>query len=80
MNFLISVKLDKDSKPVKQEVKNAHDTLNFIRCAMVSMEETSADLKAMELLDKVKTGQPVMIEHPTNGNVLVIQVHNDQGA
>ena len=80
MDFLISAKLDKDSKPVKQEVKTAHDTLNFIRGVMVSMEETSKDLKAMELLERVKNGKPVMIEHPTNGRVLVIQVHNEQGA
>ncbi len=82
MDFLISVKLGKDLTPAKQEVKNEHDTLNFIRQAMIIMqplEETSADLKAMGLIERVKAGKPAMIEHHTNGKVLVIQVHNDQG-
>ncbi len=77
MDFLLSVKLDKASVPMKQEVKNEHDTLNFVRQVMVimqPMEETSADLKAMEILERVKAGKPAMIEHPTNCNILVIQI------
>lgn len=82
MDFLLSVKLSKDAKfPTRQEIKNEHDTLNFVRGVMLimqPMEETSADLKAINFLNKVKANNPMMVEHPTNGNVLVVQIHGEK--
>ena len=74
--FLISIKPSRDAKPRAQGVHNEEDTLNFVRKVMLniqSMEETSADLKAMQLIEEVKAGQAKGIEGAA-GRVVVIQL------
>ncbi len=80
MKYLLSFKLSKEATPTKQQVKDEHYTLNFVRQAMLklqAMDETSADLRAISFMKKVKPGQAMTIENPKNGYVVVIQAHVD---
>jgi len=80
MNYLHSFKTNKDATPSHQWIKNEWDTLNLVRKAILklqSMEETSADLRAIDFMNNVTPGHAMTIENPLNGHVVVIQVHND---
>jgi len=80
MNYLLSFKMNKNAVPTLQNIEDEHGALNFVRNAMLameSMEETSADLKAMAFMKEVTPGHAKMMEHPVTGRVLVVQAHND---
>jgi len=79
MNYLISMKKSLDDKPLAQKTMNEHETLNFIRRAMLgiqSMDETSADIRAISFMDKVKPGKAQIIENHKNGHCAVVQIDN----
>ena len=77
--YLLSIKKSLTGKPIKQRIEDETTTLNLVRRAMLgiqSMEETSADLRAIDLMNKVKPGKAQVIENRANGHCLVIQCHN----
>jgi len=77
MNFLLSAKENINTTPVRQFIKNEHDTLNIVRntmLAMESMEETSADLRSMNLIQEVKEGKIKVLEDPITKRVLIIHL------
>jgi len=75
--YLISAKENQNEKPMLQTTKNETDTLRFIRSVMLElqpMDETSADLKALQFLNDLKIGNAKCIENTKNGVVLVFQL------
>ncbi len=77
MDFLISLKHGFDGKPYKQVIADEHVCLNGVRKTMLgleSMEETTADIKAINFLERVKAGNPQAIENRKTGGVMVVQV------
>ncbi len=80
MNYLLSFKPNKDAKPSHQMVEDEEYTLNLVRFVILqlqSMEETSADLKAIKFMQEVTKGNAKVLEGSANSRVLVVQVHND---
>jgi len=80
MNYLLSFKMNKDAVPTLQNALDETGALNFVRKAMMvmeSMEETTADLKAIAFMKNITPGKAKVMEHPTSGCVLVVQVCND---
>jgi len=81
MKFLISTKVNAKAKPIKQAIVDYTIALNMARKALLaiqSMEESSADLQAMNIMDEVASGTPKGFENPKTGYVLVIQRYADQ--
>lgn len=63
-----------------QKVMDADKALNLARSSMVMlqpMEETSADLKAMQFMSKVATGSRMVIENTKNNHQLVFTIYNE---
>ena len=61
-----------------QKIMEADKALNLVRSLMVMlepMEETSADLKAMQFMAKVVSGKPQAIENTKNGKVVVFHTY-----
>lgn len=80
MNYLISFKLTKEATPSHQDVRDEQATLNLVRKAILelqSMDETSADLRAINFMNKITPGHAQVIENPRNGRMLVIQVDKE---
>lgn len=80
MNYLISVKTSLNTQPMNQQVVSEVEALNIVRGAMIRiqpMEETSADLKAMNFLRNVTLDKPMALENKRTGKVMVLQVHEE---
>ena len=72
--FLLTAKRDGLKKQIKAD---EYQALNLVRRAMSSiqsMDETSLDLKAIKLIETVKSGKPQGITDVKNGGELVIQL------
>lgn len=63
-----------------QKTMDADKALNLARSCMVQlqpMEETTADLKAMQFMSKVATGSRMVIENTKNDHQIVFQIYNE---
>lgn len=57
--------------------------INLVRkmiLAVQSMDETSADLRAIDFMNHVKPGTAQGLKNPKNGMTLVVQVHQEEVA
>jgi len=63
-----------------QKTMSADKALNLARQCMVQlqpMEETSADLMAMQFMSEVATGSRKVIENTKNNHQIVFQIYNE---
>ncbi len=77
MNYLISVKNSIDGTPIGQDIVPTDVALNFVRDVMLTiqpMEETSADIQAMNFINMVEVGKPMLLESNKTGRVLIVQI------
>lgn len=73
--YMITAK--KGDKVIKQVNINYNDLLNLVRKILInvqSMEESSADLQAMKIVDSVKKGKAKSMENSKSGYTMVIQL------
>ena len=81
MKYLITIKLSPDAEPAMQGVVEEHEALNIVREAirnLQALDETSADLKALNFMWKIKPGKPMVIENTKNNRVIIVQEHHEK--
>jgi hypothetical protein len=80
MQYLLTAKKTIDGKPELQRIVDNQAALNIVRRSMLSiqsMDETSADVKAISFMASVKPTGAKVLENTQNGRVLVVQQCHD---
>ncbi len=81
MQYLLTVKKTINGTPELQRIVDNQAALNIVRRSMLSiqsMDETSADLKAINFMASVKPTGSKVLENKQNGRVLVVQQYNNE--
>lgn len=79
MKYLLTAISAGDTETIKKQIiLDEQATLNMVRkfilhCA--SMDETSADLRAIAFMNDIKPGKACAIEHPNGVRMLKVQIH-----
>lgn len=75
-NYLVSFKKSIEGKPFRQTILSSTEVLNMISTTystLMSLDETSSNLRALSDLNKIDNGSPKLYENTENGACLHFQ-------